>query len=145
MTEKSQRISGFKKDMDNKEVFLMAGSIGRGAVGRSSMMRRKNGNFLQETVQKMEQWRDKARTNLLRQREVYKLKVKSNQALMTAKKADRAPNSNPTAVTLGNKPKSRQYGVTHSTLPLKPRYSIVEPAERIYGNKWKEFERREQA
>lgn len=123
----------------------MVDSIGRAPVGRSTMMGRKKRNFLQTTVQKIEQWRDKARINLFRQRERYELKVKSNQALMRAKKADIVPNLNPTAVTftLGNKPKSREYGATHSTLPLKPKYSMVKPTERIYGNKWESLERRD--
>ncbi len=119
----------------------MVDSIGRASVGRCAMIGRKKRNFVQMTIQKMEQWRDKARINLFQQRERYKLKVKSNQALMSAKKADRLPNLNPGAVTVGDKPKSREYGVTHSTLPLKPRYSIVKPAKRIYGNIWKRLER----
>ncbi len=120
----------------------MVDSIGRAPVGRSAMIGRKKRNFLQRTIQKMEQWRDKARINLFRQRERYKLKVKSNQALMRAKKADRAPNLNPSAVTIGDKTKSREYGATHSTVSLKPRYSIVKPAKRIYGNIWKKLERK---
>ncbi len=119
----------------------MVDSIGRAPVGRSTMIGRKKRSFLQRTIQKMEEWRDKARINLFRQRERYKLKVKSNQALMRAKKAGRLPNLNPSAVTIGDKTKSREYGATHSTVPLKPRYSIVKPAERIYGNIWKRLER----
>ncbi len=119
----------------------MVDSIGRAPVGRYDTIRRKKRNFLQRTIQKMEQWRDKARINLFQQRERYKLKVKSNQALMSAKKAGRMPNLNPSAVAIGDKPKSREYGVTHSTLPLKPKYSIVKPAKRIYGNIWKRLER----
>ncbi len=121
----------------------MVDSIGKFPVTRSDTISRKKRNFLQRTIQKMEQWRDKARINLFQQRERYKLKVKSNQALMMAKKADRSPNLNPSAVTvtLGDKPQSREYGVTHSTVPLKPKYSIVKPAERIYGNIWKKLER----
>lgn len=121
----------------------MVDSIGRAPVGRSAMIGRKKRNFLQRTIQKMEQWRDKARINLFQQRERYKLKVKSNQALMRAKKADRSPNLNPGAalVGLGDKPKSREYGVTHSTIPAKPKYSIVKPAKRIYGIIWKRLER----
>ncbi len=121
----------------------MVDSIGRAPVGRSAMIGRKKRSVLQRTIQKMEEWRDKARINLFRQRERYKLKVKSNQALMRAKKADRAPNLNPGAVTIGDKTKSREYGATHSTVPLKPRYSIVKPAKRIYGNIWKKLERDE--
>ncbi len=121
----------------------MVDSIGRAPVGRSAMIRSTGKNLLHDKIQKMEQWRDKARINLFRQRERYKQKVETNQALMRAKKTGRLPNLNPSAVTvnLGDKPKSREYGVTHSTLPLKPKYSIVKPAERIYGNIWKKLER----
>jgi hypothetical protein len=120
----------------------MVDSIGRASVGKSAMIGRKKRNFLQRTIQKMEQWRDKARINIFQQRERYKLKVKGNQALMKAKKAGRSPNLNPSAVMVasGDIPKSRKYGATYSTLPLKPKYSIVKPAERIYGNKWKKHE-----
>jgi hypothetical protein len=121
----------------------MVDSIGRAPVGRSSMIGRQKRSFLQRTIQKMEQWRDKARINLFRQRERYKLKVKSNQALMRAKKAGRLPNLNPSAVTIGDKTKSREYGATHSTVPLKSKYSIVKPAKRIYGNIWKRLEKRD--
>jgi len=122
----------------------MVDSIGRFPVGKNAMVRRKRKNFLERTIQKMEQWRDKARINLFQQRGRYKQKVKSNQALMRAKKAGRLPNLNPSAVTvtLGNKPKSREYGATYSTIPLKPKYSIAKPAKRIYGNIWKKLERR---
>lgn len=119
----------------------MVDSIGRAPVGRNTIMRKKK-NFLERTIQKMEQWRDKARINLFQQRGRYKQKVKSNQALMTAKKAGRSPNLNPgVTISLGDKPGSREYGVTHSTVSLKPKYSIVKPAERIYGNIWKRLEK----
>ena len=121
----------------------MVDTIGRLPIGRTNMIGIKKRNFLERTIQKMEQWRDKARINLFQQRERYKLKVKSNQALMRAKKADRSPNLNPSAalVGLGNKPMSREYGMTHSTIPAKPKYSMVKPAKRIYGNIWKRLER----
>jgi len=121
----------------------MVDSIGRAPVGKNAIIRRKKRNFLQR-IQKIKQSRYKARINLFRLRERYKLKVKSNQALMRVKKADRLPNLNPTAVkvTLGDKPKSRKYGATYSTVPLKPKYSLVKPAKRIYGNIWKRLERR---
>ena len=106
------------------------------------MVGRKRRNFLQLTIQKMEIWRDKARMNLFQQRRRYKQKVETNKALMRAKKAGRLPNLNPSAVSLGDMPKSRKFGITHSTVPLKPKYSIVKPAERIYGNRWKKFEKK---
>ena len=122
----------------------MVDSIGRFPIGRSAMVGKKRRQFLQRTIQKMEQWRDKARTNLFQQRRRYKQKIESNQALMKAKKAGRLPNLNPSSNldNLGFKPKSvHRYELTHSTVPLKPKYSIVKPAERIYGNKWKKFEK----
>ncbi len=117
----------------------MMDSIGRFSVGRSAMIGKKRKYFFQKTVQQMVLWRNKARINLFRLRERYKQKVKSNQALMKYKKTNKIPNLNPTAVvtTLGDKPKSRQYEITYSTVPLKPKYSTVKPAERIYGNRWK--------
>ena len=121
----------------------MVDSIGRSSFGKSSMVGRKRKKFLLRTIKKMEQWRDKARINLFQQRSRYKQKVKSNQALMEVKKSGRLLNLNPSSKleNLGSKPKSRKFGITHSTVPLKPKYSIVKPAERIYGNKWKKFEK----
>jgi len=123
----------------------MVDSIGRFPIGRSAMVGKKRRKFLQKTIQKMEQWRDKARINLFQQRRRYKHKVESNQALMKAKKAGRLPNLNPSSKldNLGFKPKSvHRYEVTHSTVPPKPKYSIVKPAERIYGNKWRKIEKK---
>ena len=123
----------------------MVDSIGRFPIGRSAMVGRKRKNFLQRTIQKMEQWRDKARINLFQQRRRYKQKVETNQALMKAKKAGRLPNLNPSSKLdeIGFKPKSlHRYEVTYSTVPAKPKYSIVKPAKRIYGNKWKKLEKK---
>ena len=123
----------------------MVDSIGRSPVGRSAMVGRKRRNFLQLTIRKMEQWRDKARINLFQQRRRYKQKIEMNEALMRAKKAGRLPNLNPSGALSrlnddGLIPKARKFGITHSTVPAKPKYSIVKPAERIYGNRWKHYE-----
>lgn len=121
----------------------MVDSIGRFPVGRSAMVGRKRKNFLQRTIQKMEIWRDKARMNLFQQRRRYKQKVEANQALMRAKKAGKLPNLNPSSKLndIGFKPKSlHRFEITHSTVPAKPKYSIVKPAPRIYGNRWKKIE-----
>ncbi len=123
----------------------MVDSIGRQAIGKSAMIGRKRKNFLQRTIQKMEQWRDKARINLFQQRRRYKLKIDANRALMKAKKAGRLPNLNPSSKLddIGFKPKSlHRFEATHSTVPLKPKYSIVKPAERIYGNKWRKLRKK---
>ena len=123
----------------------MVDSIGRSSFGKSAMVGRKRVNFLRKTILKMEQWRDKARINLFQQRRRYKLKIEANQALMRAKKAGRLPNLNPSGALSrlndnGLQPNSRKFGITHSTVPAKPKYSIVKPAKRIYGNRWKALE-----
>ena len=123
----------------------MVDSIGRSAVGRRSRVGKRRRNFLVRTIQKMEQWRDSARMNLLQQRRRYKVKVEKNRALMRAKKEGSLPNLNPSSfpskLEVGFKPKSvHRFEATHSTVPLRPKYSIVKPAERIYGNKWKALE-----
>jgi len=124
----------------------MVDSIGRSSIGRSPMVGKKRKNFLKKTIRKMEVWRDKARINIFQQRERYKQKVTSNQALMKAKKSGRLPNLNPSSCLSrlyedGLIPKARMFGITHSTMPLKPKYSLVKPKERIYGNKWKHIEK----
>jgi hypothetical protein len=120
----------------------MVDSIARFSIGKNDKIGRKKRNFLEKTILKMEQWRDKARINIIQQRGRYKSRIQSNQALMSALKEDRAPNLNPAAAVnpLGNKPESRFYGATHSTLPKKPKYSLVKPSRRIYGNIWKKLE-----
>ena len=123
----------------------MVDAIGRNLLGRGVMIGRKSRrNVLYKTIRRMEQWRDEVRASLVKLRERYKQKVKSNQAIMKAKKAARAPSLNPsvTSFDLGHLPTSRKFAVTHSTIPAKPKYSLVKPAERIHGNKWKKWEER---
>ena len=124
----------------------MVDSIGKFSVGKSAMVGRKRKNFLRRTIRKAEIWRDKARMNLFQQRIRYQQKVQANQALMKAKKAGKLPNLNPSSCLSrlnedGLMPKSRMFPISHSTVPAKPKYSIVKPAERIYGNRWKRFEK----
>ncbi len=123
----------------------MTDSIGRSAVGRSARIGKRRKDFLLRTIRKMELWRDNARSNMLQQRQRYKAKVEKNRALMKAKKEGSLPNLNPSSfpsrLDVGFKPKSlHRFEATHSTVPLRPKYSIVKPAERIYGNKWKAME-----
>lgn len=124
----------------------MVDSIGRFPVGRSAMVGRKRKSFLLRTIQKEEQWRDKARVGLFESRRRYKQKVQGNQALMKMKKAGKLPNLNPSGALSrlnddGLQPKSiHRFQATHSTVPAKPKYSIVKPAKRIYGNRWKALE-----
>ncbi|MBU2637365.1 MAG: hypothetical protein KJ955_00140 [Nanoarchaeota archaeon] len=125
----------------------MVDSIGRSSIGRSPMVGKKRKNFLKKTIRKMEVWRDKARINIFQQRDRYKQKIKSNQALMKAKKSGKLPNLNPSSCLSrlhedGLQPKSiHRFQATHSTVPAKPKYSLVKPRERIYGNKWEKIEK----
>ena len=118
----------------------MVDSIGRFPLGGSKMVGRKRKSFLLRTIQKSVQWRNKARINLFQQRKKYKRKVEMNRALMREKKAGRLPNLNPSSKLndVGSRPKSiHRFQATHSTVPAKPKYSIVKPAQRIYGNRWR--------
>ena len=117
----------------------MVDSIGKMPVGRSAMSGRKRKSVKAKTIKRIEQWRDKARTNILEQRRRYKAKVERNEKQMAEKKEGWEKSLNPSAFSLI--PKSRdRIRVTHSTMPLRPRYSKVKPKERIYGNKWKKME-----
>ena len=117
----------------------MVDSIGRMSMGRSAMGGRKRKSIKAKVIRKMEQWRDKARVNIIEQRRRYKAKVERNERQMAEKKEAWEKSLNPSAFSL--MPKSRnRLRVTHSTMPLRPRYSKVKPKERIYGNKWKKLE-----
>lgn len=121
----------------------MVDSIGRFSIGRQPTIGKKRKDILLKTISKMEQWRDKARITIFQQRKRYQRKVERNQALMKMKKEGRLQNLNPSSKLdeIGFRPKSiHRYGITHSTVPSKPKYSIVKPRERIYGNKWKKVE-----
>jgi len=117
----------------------MVDSIGKMPVGRSAMTGRKRKDIKRKTTQKMEQWRDKARINIIEQRRRYKAKVERNERQTAEKKESWEKSLNPSAFSL--MPKSRnRISVTHSTMPLRPRYSKVKPKERIYGDRWKKLE-----
>jgi len=117
----------------------MVDSIGRMSVGRSAMGGRKRKSIKAKVKRRMEQWRDKARINIIEQRRRYKAKVERNERQMAEKKEAWEKSLNPSAFSLMSKFRDR-YRVTHSTMPLRPRYSKVKPKERIYGNKWKKLE-----
>ena len=117
----------------------MVDSIGRMSMGRSAMGGRKRKSIKAKAIRKMEQWRDKARINIIEQRRRYKAKVERNERQMAEKKESWEKSLNPSAFSLMSKSRNR-LRVTHSTMPLRPRYSKVKPKERIYGNKWRKLE-----
>jgi len=117
----------------------MVDSIGKMPVGRNTMTGRKRKDIKRKTTKKMEQWRDKARINIIEQRRRYKAKVERNERQMAEKKEAWEKSLNPSAFSLMSKSRNK-LRLTHSTMPPRPRYSKVKPKERIYGNKWKKLE-----
>ncbi len=82
---------------------------------------------------------DIARGKLLDARERLKQKERENEAEMKRRKAQEGKNLNPLAFS--SMP-SREYAkslrnpANLSTVPKKPKYSMVEPRERIYGKRF---------
>jgi hypothetical protein len=80
-----------------------------------------------------------ARGKLLDAREILKRKERENEVEMKKRKAQEGKNMNPLAFS--SMP-SREYAkslrnpVNLSTIPQKPKYSMVEPKERIYGKRF---------
>lgn len=117
----------------------MVDSIGRMPIGRGVTGGRKRKSVKAKTIKRIEQWRDKARINIIEQRRRYKAKVERNEGQMTEKKEAWEKSLNPSAFSLMSKSRDR-VRITHSTMPPRPKYSRIKPKERIYGNKWKKLE-----
>ncbi len=82
---------------------------------------------------------DIARGKLLDAREKLKQKERENEADMKRRKAQEGKNLNPLAYsTMPSREyaKSLRNPANLSTLPPKPKYSMVEPRERIYGKRF---------
>ncbi len=119
----------------------MVDSIGRMPMGKTLISGRHRRRIANKARRKMQTWRDKARLNLLEQRRRLKLKVARNAKSMEDRKKDREKNLNPVAFsTMPESKKLLKYSVSHSTIPVKPKYSPVTPRERIFGSKWSRFE-----
>lgn len=113
---------------------------GRGRIGRMSFGKKK---FLGERQRQEEahedakRWRDKAREKILHSRQRLKEMFEKNEAETEKKLKQRKKNINPLFFSLMTKFSRRgRYTITHPTIPRKPKYSLIEPAERIYGQKW---------
>jgi phage-related minor tail protein len=82
---------------------------------------------------------DIARGKLLDAREKLKQKERENEAKMKSRKAQEGKNLNPLAYsTMPSREyaKSLRNTANLSTLPKTPKYSLVEPRERIYGKRF---------
>jgi hypothetical protein len=89
--------------------------------------------------------RDKARIKLLELRRKYKLKVRLNEAKMDARRGERQKSLNPIVhQTMPSRDyaKSLRNPVNWSAVPRKPKYSRVDPKERIYGKRFEIKERK---
>lgn len=117
----------------------MVDSIGRKPIGKVKITGKSRRNVVEKVKKKMEVWRDKARLNILHQRDRYKQKVSMNEALMKKRKSDRKKNLNPVAFSTLHEQKSRP-SFNYSTISRKPKYSDVKPRERIYGRRFELIE-----
>lgn len=114
-----------------------------GSVGRKSFVKKR---FLTERERQekihedAKRWRDKARKNILRTRQKLEGMLKRNEAETEKKLEHRRKNINPLFFPLMTKFGRRgRHTMTHSTVPRKPKYSLIEPGERIYGKKWEKI------
>jgi len=90
--------------------------------------------------------RDRARIRLWEMRRRYRLKVAGNEAEMDRRRLERLRSLNPTA-RLETMAKRRwaklvKNPVNWSSVPLKPKYSRVEPKPRIYGKRFEVWEKK---
>ncbi|MDP3026378.1 MAG: hypothetical protein Q8N63_01625, partial [Nanoarchaeota archaeon] len=81
----------------------MVDSLGRMPVGKGVTGGRKRKSIKAKVTKKMEQWRDKARINIIEQRRRYKAKVERNERQMAEKKESWEKSLNPSAFSLMSK------------------------------------------
>jgi len=122
-------------------------SFGQRDLGRGSLGRKSFGMGVEKDLERdrarvrrgAKENTDRARGKLLDARERLKQKERENEAEMKKRKAQEGKNLNPLAFS--SMP-SREYAkslrnpVNLSTVPQKPKYSMVEPRERIYGKRF---------
>ncbi len=114
------------------------GSIGRAALGQKELTEKER----QERARiKAMLWRDKIRRKFMQARQKLKMTLRRNEAKTERKLATRRKNINPLFSPLTPEFSRRnRCTFTHSTVPKKPKYSLVEPKERIYGVKWRKVQ-----
>ncbi len=118
-------------------------SIGRGRIGRASLMPVKSKTERanqQKAHMDAERWRNKARESILRSRERLKAILLRNEKKTKGRLENRRKNTNPSFFPLIRRFNRRDRPTfTHSTVPNKPKYSLIEPAERLYGQNLKNY------
>ncbi|MGB7532219.1 MAG: hypothetical protein WA977_04465 [Halobacteriota archaeon] len=122
-------------------------SFGQRELGRKPFGRKSFGMRVEKDLEKdrakvredANASRDRARGKLLDSRERLKLKERENEEEMERRKEQEAENLNPLAFsTMPSREyaKSLRNPANLSTLPKKPKYSLIEPRERIYGKRF---------
>lgn len=118
--------------------------VGRSSVGHASLMGAKfqGERQNQERAHKdAQEWRDRARESILRSRDRLKHIFSRNEEKTKKKLENRRKNINPTFFPLTRRFNRRDRpNFTNSTIPNKPKYSLIEPKERLYGKKLKKIE-----
>ncbi len=116
-------------------------TAGRGSIGRASLMGAKfqGEKQNQEKAHKdAKEWRDRARESILRSRDRLKYILLKNEGKTKKKLANRRKNINPSFFPLIRRFNRRDRPTfTHPLIPEKPKYSLIEPAKRLYGLKLK--------
>jgi hypothetical protein len=99
-----------------------------------------------EVTRQAELARDRARTRLWEMRRRYKLKVAGNEAEMDRRRLEHVKGLNPTArlETIAKRKWAERIRnpANWSSVPLKPKYSRVDPKPRIYGKRFEVWEKK---
>lgn len=128
-------------------------SFGQRDLGRKPFGRRSFGMGVENDLERdrarvrrnVKRGMDRARGKLLDSREKLKMKEKANEEELKRRKSREAKNLNPIAVsTMPSREyaKSLRNPANLSTVPKKPKYSLIKPGERIYGKRFELEEKR---
>ena len=125
----------------------MVEGVGRLQLGHKAVRRPRRARQARTRVTRQaELARDRARIRLWDMRRRYKLKVAGNEAEMERRKLERLKSLNPTArlETMSRRKwaKKIRNPVNWSSVPLKPKYSRVDPKPRIYGKRFEVWEKK---
>jgi len=124
----------------------MVESVGRLQLGHKAVRRPRRAKQARTRVTRQaELARDRARIRLWEMRRRYKLKVTGNEAEMDRRRLERVKSLNPTArlETMSRRKWAKQIRnpVNWSSVPLKPKYSRIDPKPRIYGKRFELWEK----
>lgn len=125
----------------------MVEGVGRLPLGHNAIRRPRRAKQVRTRVTRQaELARDRARIRLWEMRRRYKLKVAGNEAEMDRRRRERLRSLNPTArlETMAKRKWAKlvRNPVNWSSVPLKPKYSRVDPKPRIYGKRFEVWEKK---